>query len=231
MIYDQEEIRILAKFIDSPILEKELQRVINNFSLEHFIDGETMKWTIDKYRIGMHCITVENSKYLFFISADGSSNIIRSIELNFHAVLTMLVTHNHAHLISRGSYEDLDVLKNVWGKQNFVVFECVNKKFDWLIGNLYGKPVDEDMINCIYSRIIEPLDDELNKVVSFMVPIWRKPGERNVLLVNGINTFDSIRNVKVLTCTLRDVTNYYNTSNEQTLSSTLGAIMLSLIHI
>lgn len=229
-ILENGHLRTIAHFCNDKRLDEEYSKTLKRFKNNEIKDGDLLRWNAGEFRIGVHSITVETTRYICLIAVEASSSILRSIEYNSHAILTMLIAHNHSTFISRGQNEDVDAVLTSFLNLNIAYFEVIEGKIDWVKGTLFNEPVTKESIYLIYKRLEPHLVDK-KLCIKFVCPIWLSHSDRRFIAVNAMNLFDVKRNVNVLTCMMRDVTYIYKPNlyeDDKLMTSMMGAVMLNL---
>lgn len=218
----------IIKFCDNNEIKERVTQFEQDFYDEKIQTDDVSKFNIGAYRYGVHTISIQRSRYLIVLVIDSKTNIMRSLEFNFHAILSMLVTYNHNKLNKYISEGHNLRAERIWFK-NITVAEYEEDKYSWSVGNLYGTPITKEEADEIYMRTGEAMKDMESPYKAFVVPMWETPSSRRILEIASKYTVCKISNKKVVTFIARDVTDIYGDgiyNNSQLQTRVLGAVML-----
>lgn len=231
-ILDGNNIRTVCKFTVSEKVSKRFEFLKNeHLSNKNEHKNEVTRIDYDNHRYGIHKVHIDSSVYFFMMAIRAESNILRNFEFFLHAIITMLLIHNHTHIIKRELSVEYESIKNTWigSYYYYAVFETVNGKLTW---KSESKKKTKVSFNDQFERVKEYTKDFKPGIYTFILHMWDEKCNKVIYLVNANIKTDEVD--VVMTCTIRDVSNLYGNdiyNKPKFPSSLLNAVMNNLMRV
>ncbi|EAX99156.1 hypothetical protein TVAG_400180 [Trichomonas vaginalis G3] len=232
---DDNEISTVYSYIENPkfneIFLQDVKKISkNNFKKSDFVDGTFIRYSMFNQRVGIHSIDVEKTKYVCFLAAPADSHIIRGIELNLHAVVTMLIVYNHTKICRKELSADLQhfiyIMKSAG---NIAYFEDIDGKILSKTGTMFNKEFETKIFDEMQKKLELCVDIAMNETLCIIMPIWNTPSDRKIISILRRLSHDNLLNKDVFTTVIQDITDIYSKSvfdNMPILESVLGGVMM-----
>lgn len=231
----ENEIAKPVVFYCSPELKDDVEKAVARVAKGEIEVTDDMNRDMGTVRIGMHMLTMEDTKYLMLIASDISGAILRSLFVVIHSIVSLIIIHNHTHLCGRELSIDYDHVEHVCNAgRRMAVFETINGELTWSNGYLYGRKFDKNMFEMIKLRLFSALELEVNESKSIISPMWESPSDHRMIAVVARKNIDKLRKVPIITYIVTDVTDPYSSGifdNSSLLTSSLGGVMYKMSRV
>ncbi|EAX84892.1 hypothetical protein TVAG_366810 [Trichomonas vaginalis G3] len=141
---------------------------------------------------------------------------MRSVEVLFHAVMSVLITHNHSKLIhvkSTIEYEDIMYVQN--RSANLATIERNSQGNIKIYGNLFGNRCSNEVEKDLFELIDKyQINKNINEISEFILPFWISNYECHFLLIIGRYVLSKITGRTIYIGFISDVSDILNYDKE-----------------